>query len=131
MLKTYFSSNYLFTPSIPGFPFHLSDKLYFQFGILLFVIALALAFFRRSLRNPVKKNLLKRWQSLTLTIGMLALVWTAFRYEDIPFFSMRIWIWVIYIIGLIWAGYVLKYWLKHHKKHLLEFEAEEIKKRYM
>jgi hypothetical protein len=128
MLRHLFSQNYLFGPNIGIFS--RSDKGYFLVGLLMIVVAVGLSIYKRVIKDKLKKHLVKVWRRMFVTIGILGMLWAVLRYELVPFFSMHIVIWVIYLIGLIWILFILKYWFIDYKKERMDAMRDQQMKKY-
>lgn len=71
--------------------------------------------------HKAKKEIFYRAERLFLTLGLLGLLWTAFRYEYISFFSARFWllIWAAWFI--IWV-YLIIHYARYSVPQILERE---------
>ena len=128
-MSKYFSSQYWFGNPVPPALGH-ADKLAFVIGLVLAAIGFALMYYRTTIKDRAKKNLIAKKYNLLITIGLLAMVWFGFRFELIKIFGTRIVVAIIYVVGLIWAYYVWRYYKRVylHDKYLAE--QEQIKNRY-
>ncbi|NIA02054.1 MAG: hypothetical protein GWP15_01595 [Nitrospirae bacterium] len=103
-IKSFFS--YLFT-SNPGTAF----SYYVPILTLALVLILSSLLFsqyykRKKKTNFAFKRLFKKLSNRMLLFGILFLVLTAIRYENIPYFSMRI---LLYITALIFLYFIYRY----------------------
>lgn len=108
-----------------------TDKLFFVLSVALLVISILMALWMRSKKNSLKKNLLKRWRALFATIGVLGLIWSFLRYEYIVGMSSHFVVIMIYLIGLIWALAIFRYYRGKYKKQLADYEKEQQLKKYL
>lgn len=130
MFRHLFTQDFLIAPSFNGIT-SISDKLILAVTLLLLAFGIFLAVIMKRLKNPVQKNLWRRWEKLAFTISPLALVWLFFRYEGIPQISAHWVVIVIYLAALVWKFKILKYVLKSYKPQKEAYEKEQLKKKYM
>ncbi len=129
MISQYFTTQYLFQTGFVNL--RLSDKLFFWIAATLVLIAVAKFIYKMGVRDQLTKSLLIRWFWLCLTIGLLGLIWSAFRYEAVVSLSARIIVILIYLGGLVWAGYVIKYWCGTYRRLRKEQNEQQLKQKYM
>ncbi len=115
----------------PEFFLTKSDKVLTFWFVGLLVLGLILWIATYFTSNPVKMKVLSRFFHLFLTIGLLGLAWAGIRFENTPIFSLRSWAGLIFLIGLVWLGFIVKYLIFNFRKELKGFEQEQIKMRYM
>ncbi|MBD3361125.1 hypothetical protein GF366_04990 [Candidatus Peregrinibacteria bacterium] len=97
---------YFFTPA-PG----ATIKFYLPISILAAIlilgsIAFSILYKKRKKEDFAFKRLFKKTSGRARAFGILFIVLIAVRYENIPYFSMRIW---MYLLLLILAYFVYKY----------------------
>jgi amino acid transporter len=97
---------YLFSP-VPGPAFQFYNIL-IAFSILLIIGAVAVSIIYRKRRKYdfAFKRLFKRLSSTMTTFGFLFLFLIAVRYENIPYFAMRFF---LYLTALIFLYFVYRY----------------------
>lgn len=127
-LKYVFSSEYLFqTGTQLPTP---TDKIYWILGLVLIAFGIFAWIYKRG-KDPLTKELWKRWRGLGFTIGILALVWTGLRFQLIRYLSARAVVWSIFILGIIWAIVILRFYFGKYREQRKEFERQEQKMKYM
>ncbi len=94
------------------------------------MMILGLALKSASQKGTIERFLAKavqRWGSMSLTMGLLGLIYVFLRYERVPFFSLRMWL-GLWAIGLAFWAY--KIWRYQTKKlpELRERYAEDAKR---
>lgn len=92
-----------------------SEFMYFWPLLILMGLAFAGSFFLR------KKELAARLREFSI----LALFWTFFRDQNIPYLSMRLWMVLLVVLAL---GYGLWYWKKSLEKEEVVLEEDPKKK---
>lgn len=107
------------------------DKAVLILSALLVVVSVALAIFRRGIKNKFLKRYMRSWTSMLATIGIFGLIWAALRYEEIQVFSTRFAVLILYIIGLIWGVYLVRYYFKKYRLEVMEYIKEQERKKYM
>ena len=93
-------------------------------SILLFGLKFAI-------KHVIVKKALRKWINLLLTVGLIGIVWYAFRFEGTPIFAKRIWAALILLGGLIWAGFILKYMLFKFNSDKSEYDNNLLKSKYL
>jgi len=85
--------------------------------LVLIVLSFVIKYWRKKQANPITRKLSKSWSSAVLWFGVIGLVLTVARAEDISYVSMRF-LWVV--LGLIMILFVfLQYKLfrsRHYEK---------------
>lgn len=128
-LSKYFTNQYWFQTGFVN-PTR-SDLIFFSVALILFVAAIGFSIFNAGVKNRLLKDLIGRWIVLGYTIGGLGLIWSGLRYQAILSLSAHVVIISFYIIGLVWAGYLIKYWRGDYKK-LQQVQKQEMQKqKYM
>lgn len=121
---------YLFSPGV--FEFVRSDYIFFWSGVIFFLLSMALKIFASKLSpNSPKARLIRRFFNLFLTAGILILLWSGARYENIPLLSTHIVALVLYLIFLVWLGVIAKYFWKNYPREQQTWEEELLKRRYL
>jgi len=65
------------------------------------------------------------------TIGFTGLILTFFRYQAIPYLSARLLVYCLVLVGLMWAVFVLIYFIRKYPQERLEAKIEYRKNRYL
>lgn len=108
-----------------------TDKIYFAVSALLFIVGVALGIFSGGMRERFNKHLARRWMTLGMTIGGSGLVWSFLRYEAVQSISARLIAFLIYVIGVVWAYYIVRFWLKDYRVLKADHEKEQLRQRYL
>ena len=127
--KDFFSEHYLFTNPVGAMA--LSDRVYLYVGLALIFLGIACALFAYGKKDRLQRAMLMRFRSWAMTIGLLGAIWAGLRYELVRFFSWHFWILLIYLIGLIWGIYLLKYMLFNYRRAKAEQREEALKNKYI
>ncbi len=127
--KKLISQDYLF--NIDTVLMHRSDRLFLSIGIALVVIGIVMILTSRFSANPYSKKYWQRLANMSLVIGLLELVWYAFRYEYIRGFGSHIVAIAILIIGAVWTGYILKYRLTKYRSEIESWNKDQLKQKYI
>src|SRR3989339_1357590 len=98
--------NYLFAAT-PGHQFKFYIPLIIL-GALLIIGALFFVYIYKEKRkiDPTFRRLFKKLSSRMTLFGFLFLILVAIRYENIPYFAMRFW---LYLVGLFFLYVAYKY----------------------
>lgn len=121
---------YFFGPNT--LEFFLTDWILYGAGTALVILAIIsyIVSWRAAKGSPFQ-HLVSRFWHLFLTIGLLMLLWVGFRYENIPWLSARIVAFALALIGLIWLGYILKYWLRIYPGEKRVWGDKLLKQKYL
>lgn len=109
-----------------------SDYIFFWGAAAAVVASIVLKVFvlRKSRDNPLRFGL-NRLFHLFLTMGILVSLWAGLRYENIPWLSAHFVVLLLAIIGLIWAGYIVKYFLREFPYQKKVWEEQKVKEKYL
>jgi Ca2+/Na+ antiporter len=123
--------NYFFTIQ-PGFEMNYYIPLFIISGsIIIFSIIFAFSYKKLKKKNIAFKRNFKSVSKLALLLGVSLLFTTLMRYENIPYFSMRIWLYSICFLILYTAFYYFKTFKYKYLKEInssIKKEDKEIKK---
>ncbi len=128
-VKQYFTSQYLF--EIDRVTLHRSDKAFVLAGIIAVVLAVAFRILAIFAHNPVVKRLILRLFNLVLFVGLAEVVWFGARYQNIRFFGSHFVAMLILLIGLVWFGFIAKYFFGKYKAELESWQKQQIKLKYL
>lgn len=93
-LNYYFSHSSLSTTSF-------MDGYFFYWGISLLILGIIYAIIQKFFLKKSKfKKATKNYPSVLIWFGIIALLLTWFRYEHLPYLSLRFW-WIIYDLVLL------------------------------
>jgi len=128
-LKQYFTSQYLF--QIDTAFISPREKLMFFTGGILVLVAIVVKIAAVLAPNPVDKKYRNKFYSLFLSIGLAALVWYFFRYEDVLFFGTRFVEWFIILLAAVWFVWLVVYTIMHYPKEKEIWDKEQIRQKYL
>lgn len=90
-----------FFNTTPGSEFSFYIPLIILAGILIIgSIVFSMVYSKKKKTDFAFKRLFKKLSSRFITIGIILLVLIALRYENIPYFSMRIWLYLLFLVFL-------------------------------
>jgi hypothetical protein len=124
-------TDYYFWFSQPSIFLLAQDKLFGYIFIGLIALSIVLVLLRRFIKNPIMKKLIGRFFYLTLTIGISGLIWYGLRFEATPIFAQRYWAGLVFLSGIIWILFILKYMVFNFSKQLGEYHKDLLKKKYL
>ena len=93
----------------------------------LLIGGVALQIARQYQTEALKKEVLRRWVNLLLTMGILGLIWMFLRQERIPVLAWRAWLLIWLALGLVWLYKIFRYSIKR----LPAIRAEQAEKERM
>ena len=116
--------NYLFN-SVPGTEF----RYYIPLLILATLLILGAMVFSQIYKRRKKfdfafKRLFKNLSNRLIIIGILLLILVAVRYEQIPYFSMRLWLYAVLLFLLYTFYRYIKIYLKDYPKEKLNVKKK-------
>lgn len=109
-----------------------SDAIFLWSGgalVLLAILAKILSL-RQEKQSP-QRFLWNRFWRHFLTIGLLVLLWSGARYENIPWIEARIVVLTLGIIAAIWLGFILKHLFTAYPVHKKNWHGEKLKRKYL
>ena len=124
-------NDYFFWFSQPSSILNNYDKLFFYLFAGMFALGLVLWLTAWLTKHPVLKKLTNKFRRLLIWVGIIGLIWFGFRYENTPIFSKRIWAALVLVMGLVWLGFVLKYFISKFGDEKSEFDSNLIKSKYL
>ena len=128
-LKSFFTVKYLF--EINRISLDSVDKFFLMLAGLLLVLAAIFKLSSVYSPNPADKKYRSQLYNVFLTIGLLEGVWFLARYQFIRFFGSRFVALLILLIGIVWFGAVLMKMIKNYKVEKVNWEKEELKRKYL
>lgn len=75
--------------------------------------------------HKAQQRIVYRIETLALTMGILGLVWTFFRFELVPYFSARFWLALWLVLLIIW-GYIIYHHVRFNLPRILERDRERV-----
>ena len=124
------STAYLFGPA--GFELVRSDKVIFYASLISIALAIVIKIFvlAKPKMSPVAV-LLSRFFHLFLTMGILVLIWVGAREQAIPWISTHFMALVLFIISVVWLGYIVKYYFRKYRHEVKDWQDEQVKRKYL
>ncbi|MFA6917219.1 MAG: hypothetical protein WC285_00050 [Candidatus Gracilibacteria bacterium] len=125
-----------FLKSTPGTEFHYYIPLTI-FVVLLLIAAIASSFIYRKRKKTdfAFKRLFKNLSKRLVLIAVLFTIYMLVRYENIPYFSMRLWMYLIGVTFLFFAYRYIKAYKVEYPKEKSNFEyshpAKKTENRYL
>jgi len=121
---------YYFFQSTPGTEF----RYYIPLIIFAALLVIAAIVFSVTYRNKKKndfvfKKLFKNLSRRLILIAALVIVYMLVRYENIPYFSMRIWLYLTGALFLFFCYKYIKTYKKDYPKEKLNFELSHPEKK--
>ena len=95
------------------------------------VVSIILIIAKRFIQHGIMKKLVSKVFYLLLTIGLTGLVWYGIRYENTPIFANRYWAGLVFIFGMIWGLFIVKYLIFNFPKELKQYNYEVLKNKYL
>lgn len=108
-----------------------SDQILGLFFAVCMVLAVIFFVVAKFIQNPINKKLVYKLANLSLTEGLIGLLWFGLRYENTPIFALRYWAGIIMLGGLVWLVFIFKYLAFNFRTELAEHNREQINKRYL
>lgn len=124
--------SYIFWPRPPATGYD-SPKIQ---AVLALCFALVIASFllkkwRKRLKNPVTKKLSRSWSSACVWFGVIGLLLSVSRAEDISYMSMRFW-WVVWVACLAFYLYVqIRLFKARHYERIPTVQEEDPREKYL
>ena len=126
-----FSYNYIFE-YIPQWDSKYSWIIWAIYGGILILGFILVIVDRLTPKNKFFISHLKnRVLPLINTIGFTGLTLTFFRYQAIPYLSTRLLIYCLVLVSLIWAVFIIIYFIRKYPQERLEAKIEYRKNRYL
>ncbi len=110
---------------------HRSDKLFFGIGIVLIVVGIVCRLTSFYAPHKFSRRFWQRLSNLSLTIGILEVLWFGFRYENIPAISTHFVALLLLLIGVVWLFFIIRYRLRVYPVELGQWEKEKTKQKYL
>ncbi len=108
-----------------------TDKLFIYIFIGILGLSILTRIAKVFVKNPVHRKLVNKFWQLFFSLGISGIIWSVFRYENTPTFARRYWAGLIFVVGIIWLLFVLKYLIFNYRKDLAEYQRESVKNKYM
>ncbi len=130
-LNAFFQPARLFD-STPGSEFKFYIHLLVIFGVMIFLAVVIWIFVTRLRKhNPVQIKLGRKVYYCLFVCGSIGFVLLFFRYQNISFLSSRFLLLVLFLVFVIWLGFILFYFIKKYQDELAEFQNFVRKIKYM
>ena len=99
--------------------------------VALILLSIAIRFWRQHVENSVTRRLSRSWASATLWFGIVGLMLTVARVEQISYVSMRFW-WGVWLLSLLLMIVVqLKRWRAMHYQVLPKMTVDDPREKYL
>lgn len=121
----------LFWFTFPTFTLISLDRVFMWIFVALVAIGIIAPVINLWNNDLLLQNIIKRFRNLGLTTGILGLLWFALRYEYTPLFSYRYWAGLIFLIGIVWLGFIIKYLIFDLKRDRKEIANKIVKEKYL
>ncbi len=112
----------IFTPAyllaVDSAMLHRSDWILLMIGIALTVVGIVTMLTGYYAPNHISRKLWRRLATLSLTIGLLELLWFGFRYENVTVLGTHALAFLILIVGAVWLYSIIKYRLTTYRTEL-------------
>ncbi|HVY67995.1 MAG TPA: hypothetical protein VHA30_03840, partial [Patescibacteria group bacterium] len=108
-----------------------SDKVFFVIGLAFVVLAAILKVAAVLSPTPVDGMVRNRLFRLLLTVGLCEVAWFGARYENVSFFGSHFLALLILLIGLVWFGFIAKYFIKGYASEKSGYTKEQMKLKYL
>jgi hypothetical protein len=112
------------------------DFQYTKFAVLLiallFLLSIALKIYRKKyVKEAVLKKMMKRYPGRFFTFGSILLILLLAREAGIPFLSMRIWWFALFIYIIYWALKVCLTFRKEYRYRTRQTQTRHSKNKYL
>lgn len=107
---------------------------YLYFFLIFFGFILALKILLRLIGRQYivgfhrsQQRIVYRVETLLLTMGLLGLLWSFFRFELVPYFSARYWL-IVWLLGFVIWAYLIYHYARFEVPQILERDRERAQK---
>lgn len=108
-----------------------TDTAFAIVAAVLIAVAIAIRVYMYFEKHIVRHQLLARLWYMCLTIGLLGAVWYGARYQLVGWFGTHLAFILLILMGVVWSGYILKYYLRSYKKERSHWDHRQIKDKYL
>lgn len=107
-----------------------------QFLLVVFAVCLfaAIIFYlveRRQKTDKAMGKLLKKFQSLFTTLGLVGFVILFFFQQQVPYLSSRFWLIVWLLVAIVWAGFIGQFGFFELPEHRTKAAERERLEKYL
>lgn len=127
---TIFNPNYLFDPT-PGSKNHYYIPLIIIFAIFIIGSILCKKYLKKHKKNQALRRLFKNTPRNLMTIGIIGLLLLAIRYENLPYLSMRFFLWLLIIITIVFFAKTIYTYTKKYPIEKEKIRKQIEKKKYL
>ena len=129
--SNFFTKNYLFD-SNPSYPFKLLLPLLIFYG-LIFLLGLFIPIWinYKYKKFLPYKNVSYKIQTVLLSFSIIGGILLFFRFEEIPYLSSRVLVYLLFLSFIIWLIFFIKYLKKQFKKDLYKFQSKVKQLKYL
>lgn len=128
-IKLFFQPQYLFN-AYPGYDIGFLKPLLVFFALLLVASLVIWIISAKNKKAKPKVALLALVYNWLFYIGFVGLFLLFFRYEGIPYISMRFILFLWLVTFVLWGIYIVIFYFKGYKKAILESKKKEEKAKY-
>jgi hypothetical protein len=107
------------------------DKMFGVAGAVMVILAAIFKMAAVFAPTPVDKRVRNRFFSMFLTIGLLELIWYGLRYQNVTVLGSHFTAMLIFAIGLVWLGFIIKDIWNNYKSEKQNWEKEQVRQRYL
>jgi len=118
----------------PGELSSLFEKYFLVVTIIAWLTYLVSKFFEKRLssrRDYIKARFLQKIATFCATMAATFSFIFFFRYEAIPVLGGRFWVMIWGVVGIIWLGYLIKYYVVNITQQKMELEEKQRKDKYL
>ncbi len=110
---------------------HRSDYLILYIGAALALVGIGLSIYRIMVKNQFLKKVAGRIAQIFITIGLLEVLWFGLRYENTRGLGTKFTAALIFLVGLIWLYWPVKYIITRYKTDMAEAERKVMRDKYL
>ncbi len=99
--------------------------------MLLLVLSVVFYVAKHTSKDKLRSSLDNLWFLVTFWIGLFSLLWAGLRYETVEYLSANVIDLTIFVIGIVWALFILKYQFTTYRRARMLYNKELEKKKYL
>ncbi len=103
---------------------------FFAWFVVVAIAARATAHVLRK-KDQLRADVLKRFARMLFWSGALGLLALFFAYEQTPFFGMRLWFLVIFLMFMVWLGYTAVFVVREYPRRRAAIEERKQLEKYL
>lgn len=125
-----FDPNYLLDPT-PGSANHYYIPLIITFALLMIGGVLCKKYLRQHKKDQALRKLFKNTSRNLMALGIIGLLLIAIRYENLPYLSMRFFLWLLVIITIVFFAKTIYTYIKKYPVEKEKIKKHIEKKKYL